>query len=148
MLAIVILLEVPDMRMTINAKAVSLPTENRGGMTETAFDEWEEKQTEMLNAAETLGEFTANGSVPVLSGTQDDNRIWSPVNAYIALSMTAEMTGEEQQEDILAVLGRENMDSLRESLKDLTPEQAKQLLDRAGEEKSREIYDLIRKKGR
>ncbi|MBE6933190.1 MAG: serpin family protein [Ruminococcaceae bacterium] len=114
MLAIVILLEVPDMRMTINAKAVSLPTENRGGMTETAFDEWEEKQTEMLNAAETLGEFTANGSVPVLSGTQDDNRIWSPVNAYIALSMTAEMTGEEQQEDILAVLGRENMDSLRE----------------------------------
>lgn len=41
-----------------------------------------------------------------------------------------------------------NMDGLRESLKDLTPGQAKQLLDRAGEEKSREIYDLIRKKGR
>lgn len=41
-----------------------------------------------------------------------------------------------------------NMDGLRESLKDLTPQQAKLLLDRAGEEKSREIYDLIRKKGR
>ena len=34
-----------------------------------------------------------------------------------------------------ALLG--NMDGLRESLKDLTPQQAKQLLDRAGEEKSR-----------
>ena len=45
-----------------------------------------------------------------------------------------------------ALLG--NMDGLRESLKDLTPQQAKQLLDRAGEEKSREIYELIRRKGR
>ena len=45
-----------------------------------------------------------------------------------------------------ALLG--NMDGLRESLKDLSPQQAKQLLDRAGEEKSREIYELIRKKGR
>jgi hypothetical protein len=44
-----------------------------------------------------------------------------------------------------ALLG--NMNGLRESLKDLTPQQAKALLDRAGEEKSREIYELIRKKG-
>ncbi len=40
-----------------------------------------------------------------------------------------------------------NLDALRNSLQDLTPEQAKQLLDRAGEDKSREIYDLLRKKG-
>ena len=40
-----------------------------------------------------------------------------------------------------------NMDGLRESLKELTPQQAKALLDRAGAEKSREIYELIRKKG-
>ncbi len=39
-----------------------------------------------------------------------------------------------------------NMDGLRSSLRDMTPQQAKMLLDRAGEEKSREIYDLIRKK--
>ena len=43
-----------------------------------------------------------------------------------------------------ALLG--NMDSLRNSLREMTPRQAKMLLDRAGEEKSREIYDLIRKK--
>ena len=43
-----------------------------------------------------------------------------------------------------ALLG--NMDSLRHSLREMTPRQAKMLLDRAGEEKSREIYDLIRKK--
>jgi hypothetical protein len=43
-----------------------------------------------------------------------------------------------------ALLG--NMDGLRNSLREMTPRQAKMLLDRAGEEKSREIYDLIRKK--
>ncbi len=44
-----------------------------------------------------------------------------------------------------ALLG--NLDTLRASLAQLTPEQAKILLDRAGEEKSREIYDIIRGKG-
>ena len=42
-----------------------------------------------------------------------------------------------------ALLG--NLDALRNGLKGLTPEQAKQLLDRAGEEKSGEIYELLRK---
>lgn len=42
-----------------------------------------------------------------------------------------------------ALLG--NLDALRSSLSGLTPEQAKQLLDRAGEEKSSEIYALLRK---
>ena len=42
-----------------------------------------------------------------------------------------------------ALLG--NLDALRSGLKDLTPEQAKQLLGRAGEEKSSEIYEILRK---
>ena len=40
-----------------------------------------------------------------------------------------------------------NLDALRGSLADLTPEQAKMLLERAGEDKSREIYNIIRGKG-
>ena len=42
-----------------------------------------------------------------------------------------------------ALLG--NLDALRNGLKGLTPEQTKQLLDRAGEEKSSEIYEILRK---
>ena len=49
------------------------------------------------------------------------------------------------QRKTAALLG--NLDLLRNSLGQLTPEQAKQFLDRAGEDKSREIYDLIRKNG-
>ena len=40
-----------------------------------------------------------------------------------------------------------NVDTLRGNLARLTPEQAKMLLERAGEDKSREIYEIIRGKG-
>ncbi len=38
-----------------------------------------------------------------------------------------------------------NLDALRSGMQELTPEQAKQLLDRAGEEKSQEIYEILRR---
>lgn len=60
------------------------------------------------------------------------------------VTQIASTVGADQRKTA-ALLG--NLDALRGSLKDLTPEQAKMLLDRAGEEKSREIYDIIRKKG-
>lgn len=59
------------------------------------------------------------------------------------VTQIASTVGADQRKTA-ALLG--NLDALRSSLKDLTPEQAKMLLDRAGEEKSREIYEIIRKK--
>lgn len=53
---------------------------------------------------------------------------------------TAAGADRRKTEDLLG-----NLDALRSGLKDLTPEQAKQLLDRAGEEKSGEIYEILRK---
>ncbi len=38
-----------------------------------------------------------------------------------------------------------NLDALRNGMQGLTAEQAKQLLDRAGEDKSRAIYDILRR---
>lgn len=60
------------------------------------------------------------------------------------VSQIASAVGADRRKTA-ALLG--NLDGLRGSLAELTPEQAKLLLDRAGEEKSREIYDIIRKKG-
>lgn len=60
------------------------------------------------------------------------------------VSKISDAAGADRQKTA-ALLG--NMDALRASLGQLTPEQAKQFLDRAGEEKSRQIYDLIRKNG-
>ena len=59
------------------------------------------------------------------------------------ITQIASAVGADQRK-ASALLG--NMDALRNSLREMTPRQAKMLLDRAGEEKSREIYDLIRKK--
>jgi len=60
------------------------------------------------------------------------------------ISQIASAVGADRNKTA-ALLG--NLDALRGSLAQLTPEQAKILLDRAGEEKSREIYDIIRGKG-
>ena len=61
------------------------------------------------------------------------------------VSQIASAAGAERSKTE-ALLG--NLDALRNGLKGLTPEQAKQLLDRAGEEKSSEIYELLRKQSR
>lgn len=59
------------------------------------------------------------------------------------ITQIASAVGADQRK-ASALLG--NIDGLRNSLREMSPQQAKMLLDRAGEEKSREIYDLIRKK--
>ncbi len=60
------------------------------------------------------------------------------------VAQIASAVGADSQKTA-ALLG--NLGVLRANLAQLTPEQAKKLLDRAGEEKSREIYDIIRRKG-
>ena len=60
------------------------------------------------------------------------------------IGQIASAVGADRQK-ASALMG--NLDALRASLAQLTPEQAKTLLDRAGEDKSREIYDIIRRKG-
>lgn len=52
--------------------------------------------------------------VPVfLSGSAGENRIFSPLCTYIALAMTAELTGGESRDQILSALGAKDLDSLR-----------------------------------
>ena len=58
------------------------------------------------------------------------------------VSQIASAAGAERSKTE-ALLG--NLDALRSGLGALTPEQAKQLLDRAGKEKSSEIYEILRK---
>lgn len=55
--------------------------------------------------------FFREGSEQFLSGT--DNRIWSPVNAYIGLAMLAETTGGETRRQLLSLLGTDSLEQLR-----------------------------------
>ena len=54
-------------------------------------------------------------SVPVfLSGAADGNRIYSPLSAYMALAMTAELTDGRSRAQILDALGESDLETLRE----------------------------------
>ena len=50
-----------------------------------------------------------------LSGAGGDNRLYSPLSSYLALSMLAELTDGESRAQILALLGAERIETLREN---------------------------------
>lgn len=58
--------------------------------------------------------FSQRAMAQLLSGGEGENRVCSPVNLYLALSMLAETTDGNSRDQILQLLGFEDMDSLRE----------------------------------
>ena len=132
-LALVILVNnMPSIPLSISAKAVSVASESRkterpkrknGG----DLDEWrsqmdlwyaERDARDVLveAASPSIADFAGLVSGEVLSGVDNINRVWSPVNAYIALAMTAELTGSETQAQVLDVLGADDAAELRRQI--------------------------------
>ena len=59
-------------------------------------------------------------SLPVLlAGQEGENRVCSPLNIYMALSMLAETAGGESRAQVLDLLGAEDMESQRERARQL-----------------------------
>ena len=58
-------------------------------------------------------DFFSNSMQVYLSGAEDENVAFSPVNLYVALSMVAETAGGSSRQQILSALGEEDMESLR-----------------------------------
>lgn len=63
--------------------------------------------------AESLDSFFQASIAQFLSGAETENRVYSPVNVYMALSMLAELTGGESRTQILSLLGSDDIASLR-----------------------------------
>ena len=59
-----------------------------------------------------LRSFFQKGSAEFLSG-QDQNPVWSPVNAYIGLAMAAEIAGGNSRQQILDLFNTSNIATLR-----------------------------------
>lgn len=70
----------------------------------------EEKTAE---AVQTLRQFFSDSSIGYLSGTGGENRVWSPVNGYIALAMLAEVTEGQSRQQLLDALGEPDLQTLR-----------------------------------
>lgn len=60
-----------------------------------------------------LDGFLASSIRQFLSETGGENRVYSPLNVYMALAMLAELTGGESRGQILSLLGSEDIEALR-----------------------------------
>ena len=60
-----------------------------------------------------LTPFLRDTTAGYLSGAGGQNRVWSPVNAYIALAMLAEVTDGTSRSQILSALNTADLDALR-----------------------------------
>ncbi len=121
-LAIVLLINnMPGIPLAIRAHAVSRASEprvkTRDEVPDDKIKEWLDAnllRSETVDAAlPSLSDFAALCSGAVIAGVDGTNRIWSPVNAYIALAMTAELSEGETQEELFDLLGVETIDDLR-----------------------------------
>ncbi len=61
-----------------------------------------------------LDGFLADSTRQFLSGAGTENRVYSPLNVYMALALLAETTGGESRQQILDLLGADSIDALRD----------------------------------
>lgn len=85
-----------------------------------AYDEWDAQRNARKEiVAQTtagLSSFFIDGNSEFLVTETSDNKLWSPVNAYIGLAMTAELTDGETQQQILDLFGVADTDALRKQV--------------------------------
>lgn len=87
-----------------------------------AYDAWRESvraQQRDGSYADGLEPFLQQSSQAFLSGTDGENRVYSPLSLYMALAMLAETTGGEARQQVLTLLGQPNLESLRQQASDL-----------------------------
>lgn len=118
-LAVILLVNnMPEIPLIISARAVSIASESRkierprdrnDSDWKARWEAWraqEDSRGVVVKVARpSIADFAGEVSAEVLAGVDGTNRVWSPINAYIALAMTAELTGGETQAQVLDVLG-------------------------------------------
>lgn len=81
------------------------------------YDAWREDQKAQRNQPEGYTEgadqFAALTIPQFLRGAGTENMIYSPLNAYMALSMAAELTDGQGRQQLLDLLGAESIEALR-----------------------------------
>ena len=93
---------------------VPYPGENADS---TAYELWEnyirslrERPTGYKNG---LDGYLTESTVQFLSGAGTENRVYSPLNVYMALAMLAEITDGDSRQQLLDLLGSDSIESLR-----------------------------------
>lgn len=83
----------------------------------TDFEAWgaerDQRQADAASALSALTGFFTESAELYLIDAGSENRVWSPVNAYIALAMLAEVTNGNSRQQILDALNTADLDTLR-----------------------------------
>lgn len=84
------------------------------------WDKWEAEQEvrseTTAQAISRLRSFFTEGNRQFLQTEKNENKIWSPVNAYIGLSMMVEITEGETKQQVLDMFGVQDADELRKQV--------------------------------
>ena len=67
-------------------------------------------------AKSVLSSFFTDGNSQFLQTEGNENKLWSPVNAYIGLAMATELTEGETRQQILNLFGTEDVETLRKQV--------------------------------
>ncbi len=78
------------------------------------WESYQEKTADMTDPAAMTHWFTT-GIPALMQNAGKENRVCSPLNIYMALSMLAAVTGGETRQQILDALGAESLDALQKS---------------------------------
>lgn len=91
------------------------------GAFEINSEKWHEQRRARWDCGQRIdsdvNEFYKKSAAEFLSG--DENRAYSPVNVYMALAMVGETTDGESRQQILDLLGSENIEELRKDAKNM-----------------------------
>ena len=131
-LVIAIGMNVMNIPMRITAQAVALASESRAMERPDRDDykdskDWnadyevwdaerEARKEIAMKAASDLSTFFEDGNSCFLATAGNENKLWSPVNAYIGLAMAAELTEGETRRQILDLFGVEDTATLRKQV--------------------------------
>lgn len=90
---------------------------------ETARKAWENAQVARKHTAasytEGLSAFTEKSVKEFVLKNAEKNTVYSPLNIYLALAMSAELTNGNTRAQLLELLGAENIESLRQNAQNL-----------------------------
>lgn len=80
------------------------------------YDAWREGRNALRSGTDYTGmldEFLSASTAQFLANAGEDNRIYSPLNVYLALSMLAETTGGSSRQQLLDLLQADSIETLR-----------------------------------
>lgn len=80
---------------------------------EAAWYEDQQKRRAYHGAGRNLEPFLQSTISEFLSDANDENKLYSPLNVYMALAITAEITDTTTRQQILDLIGAENIETLR-----------------------------------